>query len=183
MTLSKKQKTWGIIIAVLVVLVIIGNLTKEPRNYATEANKLIEKLRNPTSEELLISDYQKAEMLYKEMQQVNDSTDAFIIAQIELEALITHKEQNIKSETEKLKIKKLFSSWDGSNISLERYIKSQMNDPKSYEHVKTTYQIKDDKLVVYTEFRGKNAFGAKVLNNAIAVEDFEGNILEIQTGN
>jgi len=185
MTLSKKQKTWGIIIVILAVLAIIGKFTKneEPRNYIVEANQLVEKLRNPTSEEQLVSDYQKAETLFKEMQQVSDNSDAFIIVQMELEALTSYKEQNIENETKKLKIKKLFHPWDGSNISLERHIKSKMNDPKSYEHVKTTYQIKDEKLIIYTEFRGKNSFNAMVLNNAVAVEDFDGNILEVKIGN
>lgn len=79
-------------------------------------------------------------------------------------------------EAEKLaeaeRIKEAFSSWDGHNIILQKYIKRNIDDPESYEHVKTSYiDLGDKKLRVFTQFRAKNRFGALVLNRAEAIVD------------
>lgn len=60
--------------------------------------------------------------------------------------------------------KKCFSSWDGSNRELVKFVKNNMNDPKSFEHVKTNYWVGKDYAVVEMQFRGKNAFNAVVTN-------------------
>lgn len=54
-----------------------------------------------------------------------------------------------------------------------------MNDPDSYDHVKTYYYDMGDHLIVVTSFRGNNAFGGKVLNTYTAKISMEGKILEI----
>lgn len=72
-----------------------------------------------------------------------------------------------------------FSAWDGSHRGLTALIKKGMNDPKSYEHVETTYGDKGDSLVVKTTFRGKNAFGGVVANWVIAKTDLDGNVIEV----
>lgn len=82
-------------------------------------------------------------------------------------------------QTRKETIEKSFSAWDGSHYNLERAIKKSMNDPKSYEHVKTIYWDKDNHLIIQTTFRGKNAFGGTVLNEVTAKADLNGNITEI----
>lgn len=77
-------------------------------------------------------------------------------------------------------IKNQFSVWDGSHLKLERFIKKSMNDPDSYEHVKTTYWDMQNYLVVKTVFRGNNAFGAKVMNSVkVKTDIFTGEILEV----
>ena len=78
------------------------------------------------------------------------------------------------------KIEAQFSAYDGSNRGVEKVIKERMNDPDSYEHVKTTFNDKGDYITVFTQFRGKNAFGGKVLSTAIAKVDFDGNVLALQ---
>lgn len=73
-----------------------------------------------------------------------------------------------------------FSKWDGSHITLTAYIKKNMNDPGSFEHVETTYYELDSlTLYVLEKFRGKNAFGGLVLNEIKANIDLNGNILKI----
>lgn len=72
-----------------------------------------------------------------------------------------------------------FSSWDGSHTKLTQYIKTNMNDPKSYKHVETRYSDMKTHLIVVTKFRGKNAFGALVLNQISAKVDLNGNVIEI----
>ncbi|WP_312765321.1 hypothetical protein [Epilithonimonas sp.] len=79
----------------------------------------------------------------------------------------------------KRQIKVQFSAWDGSHRELKRLVKSAMNDPSSFEHVNTTYKDKGDYIIVQMSFRGKNAFGATVLNGVTAKADLNGNILSV----
>ena len=78
------------------------------------------------------------------------------------------------------KIKLQFSSWDGSHSALKSYVKDNMNDPSSFDHIKTTYSDKGNYLLVQTKFRGKNSFGAKIIEVVTAKVDLEGNILSVQ---
>jgi hypothetical protein len=84
-------------------------------------------------------------------------------------------------ELRKEKIERQFSPWDGSHFGLARLIQKTMNDPSSYEHVKTVYADKGDYLIVITTFRGKNRFGGLVLNSVTAKVDLDGNVIEILT--
>lgn len=73
-----------------------------------------------------------------------------------------------------------FNPWDGSHINLTEHIKNSMHDPDSYEHVETKYwEVGSGVIVVLTEFRGKNSFGAKVKQSIKAEVDLEGNILKV----
>lgn len=87
---------------------------------------------------------------------------------------------NEKQLTREELITQQFSKWNGSHYKLEKYIKENMNDPSSYEHVETKYAVKGDStLIVVTKYRGKNAFGGVVLQTLQAKVDLNGNILEI----
>ncbi|MBT6069324.1 hypothetical protein HOG48_06260 [Candidatus Peregrinibacteria bacterium] len=85
------------------------------------------------------------------------------------------------AEKEKRKelIEAQFSAWDGSHIKLTRSIKESMNDPGSYEHVKTSYWNMNGHIVVETTFRGKNAFGGLIMNTIKAKVSLTGEVLEI----
>ena len=72
-----------------------------------------------------------------------------------------------------------FSKWDGSHMNLTIAIKASMNDPDSYEHIKTTYSVEGDHLVVATIFSGKNTFGGRVKNTVKAKVSLDGTILKI----
>ena len=77
-----------------------------------------------------------------------------------------------------------FSDWDGSHENLTRYIKKEMNDPKSFEHVSTKYIDDKEYVTVYETFRGKNAFGALIKNTVVAkVSAEDGKILEVLSWN
>lgn len=88
--------------------------------------------------------------------------------------------ENQKIAARKERILKQFSSGDGSHRNLEKWIKNNMNDPKSFEHVETTYTDKGDHLLVYMKYRGKNAFGAKVIQTVIGTVDLNGNVLSVK---
>ena len=85
-----------------------------------------------------------------------------------------------KPKTRTETIESQFSEWDGSHKRLEKYVKSQMNDPESYAHIKTIYWDKDSFLIVKTTYRGSNVFGGIVLGTTKAKINLDGSIIEIQ---
>lgn len=102
--------------------------------------------------------------------------DSIRIAEHEADSIF---QANKQAADRKEEIEKQFSAWDGAHTNLERYIKKNMNDPDSYEHIETNYWDMKDHLVVMTKFRGKNAFGGKVINTVKAKVDLQGNVIEI----
>lgn len=94
-------------------------------------------------------------------------------------------EAKTPAQKRKEKIEAQFSAWDGSHSALESYLKKHLNDPGSYEHVKTTYRdagaVGEDMILVECTYRAKNAFGALILGKAHAVVDLDGHLLEVTT--
>lgn len=180
------KKYWWVIAGILFLFWIIGKNTPEAtttRDYVAESNLLYEKILNPENMDNLTADYQKAEQLFSEMQQLKDSSDLFLTAKDQMEAVTKFKEQNLKSAQQKIKLNNLQDKIYGGFKVINKAIKLQMNDPSSFEHVNTEYKVKDNKIIAYTEYRGKNAFNATVLGNVMSVLDFEGNVLEFKAGN
>lgn len=66
-----------------------------------------------------------------------------------------------------------FFGFDGESPKLSRYIKKQLNDPESFQHIKTAHKIEGGQLKAFTEFRAKNGFGALVKTYGEAVLDLE----------
>jgi hypothetical protein len=64
-------------------------------------------------------------------------------------------------------------------VSLEIYVKDNMNDPDSYEKISSDYSYYGSYFIVTLKFRGKNEFGGMVINYAKAKTDLDGNIIEI----
>jgi hypothetical protein len=81
--------------------------------------------------------------------------------------VLTEEEKAKKRKDEYLKC---FSSWDGSHTNLKYYIEDNMDDPNSFEHVKTIYYDYPypNHLIVEMTFRGNNQFGALVKNTVKA---------------
>ena len=76
-------------------------------------------------------------------------------------------------------IKSQFSPWDGSHKSLTKIIKKSLDDPGSYEHVRTRYDDRVVNLVVSTTYRSKGAAGDTVTSTMTAKFDLNGKLLEI----
>jgi hypothetical protein len=66
-------------------------------------------------------------------------------------------------------VQKCFSSWGGSHDELTRTIKAGMKNPDSYKHVATRYVDNGTHLLVVTQYRGTNSFGA-VVTETISAE-------------
>lgn len=74
-------------------------------------------------------------------------------------------EQITQIECEKNFMKNI-SSWDGSHMGIVVAVQQSMNDPDSFEHVKTTYgEHKKGGFIVSMAYRGNNSFGAKILTS------------------
>jgi len=104
----------------------------------------------------------------------NETTDSIVAGQRQ----VAEKEAENESDRQD-RIKRQFNAWNGAHMKLEFYIKENMNDPESFEHIETTYFDKGDYLVVIMKFRGKNAFGGKVINYVRAKVDLDGNVIKI----
>ncbi len=90
----------------------------------------------------------------------------------------SHK-QEIQDNYRKEIVEKQFNKWDGSHIKLTKLIKDNMHDPDSYEHIETKFRDNKNSIFVTTKYRGKNAFGAKVINTTSVNTDIDGNIIEV----
>jgi len=108
-----------------------------------------------------------------------DAIEAASKAEADRKAKAMYEAEVKRKEERKNRIEKCFSVWDGSHKGMTQFIKYSMNNPKSYEHVSTTYWDNGDYLVVRTTFRGTNAFGGVVKNQITAKVDLDGNVLEI----
>lgn len=98
----------------------------------------------------------------------------------EVERIRKERKEAVDAILKKSKIEEQFSKWDGSHANLKYLIKENMNDPKSFEHIETKYVDKGDHLIVQMKFRGKNAFGATILNTAVAKVDLDGKVLGVE---
>ena len=75
--------------------------------------------------------------------------------------------------------KDCFSVWDDSCTELVYYVKENMHNPKSFEHVKTQYSFSDNYAVVGMTYRGTNAYGGVVTETVRAKVSFDCKVLEI----
>jgi hypothetical protein len=138
---------------------IIGTLTDDEYKQAKEGNLSKQFLETESLNALLLEKIKNDDNSDK----IREEQKAKLKAEAEAKAM---------EERTKL-IKKQFSSWDGSHKKLTEYIKNNMNDAKSYEHVETRYQDNGDTIYVITKFRGTNGFGAKVLEACEATANTE----------
>lgn len=110
------------------------------------------------------------------------SKNKFNSSQKTIIKLIPNQEQQeinkVKSERQN-KINSQFSGYDGSHSTLKRVVKENMKDPSSFDHIKTNYEDNGSYILVQMSYRGKNSFGAKVIQTTTAKIDLDGNIISI----
>ncbi|GAA4100538.1 hypothetical protein GCM10022392_26420 [Mucilaginibacter panaciglaebae] len=149
---AKKRMLWIIGIAAFVIIAALSDQGSHPK-VKKEQPHINDKIEKHTPQESLTTD------------------------SINADGTVTVTEESAEDRQEKIKYQ--FSPWSGAHIKLERYIKGNMNDPDSYEHIETTYSDKGSYLIVVTKFRGKNSFGGKVINYVKAKVDLDGNVIKI----
>jgi hypothetical protein len=140
-----------------------------------KTDKLLAELKLVSKEK-----YELNRKLYRQLLNLHPDNEfyktkvAFYTKRIENE-----KQEQLAAEARGRKIKSQFSPWDGSHRNLVKIIKESMNDPDSYDHVKTVYWDRGDHLVVRTSFRGRNAFGGIVKNSVKAKVSLDNQVLQI----
>ena len=74
-----------------------------------------------------------------------------------------------------------FSLWNGSHRNTVEYVKRQMHNPKSFEHVETRYTDYAEKGFrhIQMKYRGTNLFNAVVTNSIWVKVDLDGNVIEV----
>lgn len=83
-----------------------------------------------------------------------------------------------KADTHEQRIQKLFSAWDGSVPSVEKWIKANIKDPDSYKHIETKYWDQGAKIVIKTKFTATNSFGGRISSLVRAEIDTTGRLIE-----
>lgn len=82
-----------------------------------------------------------------------------------------------KTEEHQRKIKQFeencLSIVDGSHSKLVDWRKETMDNPESFDHVETTYNVFDDYAIILMKYRGKNRFGALILTSLKAKVSLE----------
>lgn len=82
-------------------------------------------------------------------------------------------------ERQEQKINTIFSPWDGSCYKLVAFVKDNLNNAKSFEHVKTEAWKNDNGYRVEMKYRATNGFNALMLGIITADIDEDGNVLKI----
>ena len=81
------------------------------------------------------------------------------------------------------KIKAQFSAWDGSHRILVAAVERRLNDPGSFEHIKTGTMKGANypkTFIVTMQYSAKNAFGGRVRNTVVCEVDVEtGTIIQV----
>jgi hypothetical protein len=68
---------------------------------------------------------------------------------------------------------------DGSNMQLINYVKNNLNNPKSFKHVKTIYGKVDNDFRVKMTYRATNSFNAIITKTILVGINYDTNEMEI----
>lgn len=90
-----------------------------------------------------------------------------------------YREAKASEKISTAEFEKYLSSWDGSFPPLKDYLKENLNDPSSFEHVKTGFITRNGWVEVKMTYRAKNSFGALVKEAIVAKASNDGKLLEI----
>jgi hypothetical protein len=162
----------GLIGFALLIIASIG-LPSPKNSKSTNDNKVTEtkqdKKEEPKAQEIVYSKKQLDSIAKEKAREEKLAKEQAEAEQISKDAL-----------ERKEMVEKQFSAWDGSHIYLTKYIKENMNDPDSYDHIETRFEDKGKYIFIACKFRGSNAFGGKVINYVTAKADIDGNLTEIK---
>lgn len=92
------------------------------------------------------------------------------------------KEKVRKNIEERKKLPKIENSvWDNSVWQVEKYLKKNLKDPKSYEGIEWSKVTETESggYMVRHKYRAKNSFGGYVVKNQVFMIDSEGNVIEV----
>lgn len=116
----------------------------------------------------VVLDYSEAGRLVVSMSEVPDMTGYIDENVVQNRRTVLELDKIAAERAEKLQERQLafeeqcLSDWDGSLPQLEGWVKQRMDDPESFEHIDTRYNIVGDYAILIMEYRGRNRFGGVV---------------------
>lgn len=131
--------------------------------------KILEKLKKVNK-----NDINENYKIYQELISIYPDNQKYIE---KIEFYKKEKEQYLKLLGEK----PTRSSWDGSYIEIKNYLKNNMHDPSSLDFVGCTEPFEGTNIgwLVACQYRGKNAFGALILNENWFIIN-SGKVIDVQ---
>lgn len=153
---KKKTSLFTWLVVVFVGLVVVG-VANQPPASAPAAPVVLTPEQKQAREAALVGELQgipavevkKNLAAYRELVTLNPGNEKYPAKVAYYEGQLVRYEQ----------IQGQFSAWSGAHKSIERYVKQQLKDPDSYEHIETGYNDNGDHLLVITKYRAKNSFG------------------------
>ncbi len=166
------------LLLLLVISLLINNYYKDKNLELTPQEKLNIESPSHRLSTILIFIFMVIGIIYINSQpDKEEKKDTFVenISDDEIDSIIAE----TNKPKSKADIENLFSAWDGSLPSFKDYIKENLQNPDSFEHVETKFRDDGDGLTVIMKYRGENGFGAIRTQTAIVKTDYEGNILNL----
>ncbi len=127
-------------------------------------NFKIDSLGNIVSKKTKI-EYSKAGVIEYDNNKVPDVSKLINYKEIERHQNVLIAQEKHKKNLEHFEDECIFS---GRCLNLMSYVKYNMHDPSSFEHLYTTYVLNGDYAVVKMAFKGKNLFNVTVVNTVVA---------------
>ena len=83
--------------------------------------------------------------------------------------------------TPQAKVERQFHPWDGRHRALEDLVVDNLNDPNSFEHLESRYTHNESErtIRVWMDYTASNRMGGTVRGTAIAVFDYDGDVVDI----
>jgi len=168
------------LILLLIVLVVGFSIIKTPdANRSTPTSTPVVKETKIQKEQRLVSELKSIPAQnFKENQERYAQLNKMLPSNKKYKTKLAHYDSKIKRQG---KIESQFSKWDGSHYSVEKYIKNNLKDPDSYDHVKTAFADKGDHIIIETTYRAKNSFNATTTGRVLARASIDGSEVKILT--
>lgn len=161
---KKFYQKWWFWVITFVVVVSIGNAITRPGRIKDLNNKISNIDMSDTSSALLVLD----SLYMRHKIDTGDTDFGPLVKEIKSKMISLGKDPDyVAPKTSEEILRFQLSAWDGSLPPLVDVVKEAMHDPDSYDHSITTYlKTKNDStdFLITMEYRGNNAFGAKVKN-------------------
>ncbi len=163
---KKKTSMFTWLVVVLIGVGVVGAITAPPSNKAPAGPVVLTAEQKQAREAELVAELKAipaAEVAknleaYRELVTLSPGNTAYSAKVVYYEGQLVRYEQ----------IQGQFSSWSGAHKSVERYVKKNLKDPDSYEHIQTGYNDNGDHLMVVMRYRAKNSFGGFAIESVKA---------------
>lgn len=176
----------------IICAILIKNDEETVNDLLNQLSKLINEREEESDILITIGDIEKG-----------DDAPALVMAAVEKNGDIELTELGLDFNSDhNLWIKSQFSTWDGSHKELQKLIKENLNDEKSYDHIETSYRninsedamndvnkileeagysarVEVGDLFISTRFSAKNGFGGVVKNTAYGIASYKNNSITL----